>query len=98
MSTTFLRNARVEAAPLNDEAILFDPQSSKFFMLNRTSAFIWERLSSPTTAESLATELCAHFDSATPADVAKDVHRALEDMLSMELVIASNATIDRAPG
>ena len=77
---------------MNDEAILLDPATSKFFMLNRTSAFIWEHLSSPATAKSLASAICGHFSNAVPEDVEKDVGAALEDMLSMDLVVVRDGT------
>lgn len=91
MDRTFARNPRIEAAPLNEEAILLDPATSKFFMLNRTSAFIWERLSAPSTADSLAGEICKSFENVTPADALKDVRATLEEMLSMELVVTQDA-------
>ena len=91
MNRTFQRNQRIEAAPLNEEAILFDPTSSKFFMLNRTSSFIWDRLSAPSTAESLAGEVCKSFENIGPEDALKDVRTALDEMLSMELVVASES-------
>src|SRR5262249_39623808 len=62
MNRTFQRTPQVESAPLNDEAILLNPTTSSFFMLNRTSSFIWDQLSKPTTAESLADQICETFD------------------------------------
>jgi hypothetical protein len=91
MNRMFQQNPRVEAAPLNEEAILFDPTGSKFFMLNSTSSFIWGRLTSPSTAESLASDICKHFDNIAPADAMKDVQSTLEQMLSMELVVVKDA-------
>ena len=89
MNRTFQRNPQVESAPLNDEAILLNPTTSRFFMLNRTSSFIWEQLSKPTTAESLAAQVCECFDGVTAADALNDVKTTLDEMLSLELVIAS---------
>lgn len=90
MNRTFQRNQRIEGAPLNTEAILFDPTSTKFFMLNRTSSFIWERLSTPATAESLTSDICKSFDNIAHADALNDVRTALDEMLSMELVVAND--------
>lgn len=80
----------MEAAPLNDEAILFDPANSKFFLLNRTSSFIWDRLATPATAEALAGEICKAFDDVAPTDVQNDVRTTLDQMLSMELVVTKD--------
>ena len=91
MVRTFQRNPRVEAAPLNEEAILLDPATSKFFMLNSTSSFIWERLAAPATADALASEICNAFDNVALPDALNDVRAALDEMLSMELVVASES-------
>jgi hypothetical protein len=91
MNRTFQRHPRVEAAPLNEEAILLDPATSKFFMLNRTSSFIWARLSTPCTAESLAGEICKSFDSVAMPDALNDVRTALDEMLSMGLVVSNES-------
>jgi tRNA A37 threonylcarbamoyltransferase TsaD len=97
MNRLFRQNPRIEAAPLDDEAILFDPTASKFFMLNRTSSFVWQRLSTPSSAKTLADELCKHFDSVVPSDVLNDVEHALEQMLSMDLVVAGDAAVNPQP-
>jgi len=86
MSQTYRRNTAVEAAPLNDEAILLEPEVSKFYLLNRTSSFLWERLSEPATAEALASEVCKTFDDIAQGDALRDVQIALEEMVSMKLV------------
>jgi hypothetical protein len=91
MDLTFQRHQRVEAAPLNEEAILLDPATSKFFMLNSTSSFIWEHLSTPTTAESLAGELCKAFDNVAMPQALNDVRAALDEMLSMGLVVTNKS-------
>ena len=91
MDRTFQRNQGVEAAPLNDEAILLDPSTSKFFMLNRTSSFIWERLATPSTAESLAGEICKCFDNVALPDALNDVRTTLDEMLSMGLIFTKDS-------
>src|SRR6266849_3992653 len=35
------RNSRVEEAPLQNDLMLFDPQTAKFYVLNGTMAFVW---------------------------------------------------------
>ena len=89
MDRTFQRNTSVEAAPLNEETILLDPATSKFFMLNHTSAFIWERLATPASAESIAGEICQSYDKVALADALKDVRAALDEMLAMGLIVAA---------
>ena len=89
MGMTFERNPEVEAAPLNEEAILFDPNSSKFFMLNSTSAFIWEQLSTPISIDRLATAIADNFADVTPENAIVDVRDTLKQLVSMDLVVAT---------
>lgn len=89
MGKTFERNQQVEAAPLNEEAILFEPNSSKFFMLNSTSAFIWEQLSTPVSIERIATAIADNFADVTPQNAVADVRNTVEELVSMDLVVAS---------
>jgi coenzyme PQQ synthesis protein D (PqqD) len=91
MGRTYERNQGVEAAPLNEEAILLDPATSKFFMLNRTSSFIWDRLATPTTAELLAGAICQSFDNVDMPDALRDVRATLDEMQSMGLVLSKDA-------
>jgi len=90
MGTTFERNQEVEASPLNEEAILLEPVSSKFFMLNSTSAFIWEQLSAPATIEQIATAIVDTFADVTPETATADARSTLEELVSMNLVVATD--------
>jgi hypothetical protein len=89
MAMTFERNKEVEAAPLNEEAILLDPTSSQFFMLNSTSAFIWDQLSTPATIERIATAVVDTFADVTHETATTDVSTTLEELVSKNLVIAT---------
>jgi hypothetical protein len=89
MGKTFKQNQEVEAAPLNEEAILLDPTSSKFFMLNSTSAFVWEQLSTPATIEGIATAIVGSFADVTPETAIADVRSTVEELVSMNLVVAT---------
>jgi hypothetical protein len=81
------QNAAVEAAPLQQETILFHPQFNRFCILNRTSSFIWNRVRSPMSAEQIAEELSASFSGVTPADAFKDVLTTLSELVTLDLVI-----------
>jgi Coenzyme PQQ synthesis protein D (PqqD) len=75
-------------ASLNEEAILFDPDKSRFFVLNHTGSFLWAQLSEPNTAEHLAREICKSFDGIELADALPDVQNALRQLLSLEIIVA----------
>ena len=90
MQMKFQQNPRVEAAPLNEESILFDPTGSKFFMLNSSSAFMWEKLASPISAQVLASQLCERFEGVSIEAALADVQTTLEQLRSMDLVLIAN--------
>jgi hypothetical protein len=89
MEKTFVQNRDVEAAPLNEEAILLEPISSNFFMLNSTSAFVWEQLSTPATIEGIATAIVDKFADVTRENATADVRSTIEELVSMNLVVAT---------
>jgi hypothetical protein len=86
MSVNYRRNPDIEAAPMQGEAILFDPVSNRFCLLNGTAAFVWEKLETPATVEQLSAELCRHFDVPEPARVEQDVREALVRFTELALV------------
>jgi coenzyme PQQ synthesis protein D (PqqD) len=81
------RNGAVETAPLQKDAILYHPDSKRFCILNQTSAFIWDRLQSPSSATQIAEGLSVQFSDVTPATALKDVQEALSTMLELGLVV-----------
>ena len=86
MTRTYKQNPNVEGAPLNEEAILFDPTSTNFFMLNRTSSLIWDNLAEPNSAEALAARICSAFDGVSQDLALQDVSSTLDQMLSLGLI------------
>ena len=83
------RNPRIEEAPLQRELMLFDPESSQFFVLNGTMAFLWQHCDGHKSAEQLAAELATAFDTKEPSEVATDVREALESLLERGLIVDS---------
>ena len=88
----FQRNAAVETAPLQQDAILFHPRINRFCILNRTSSFIWSNLQTPISPEQLAHELCATFEGVTIASALEDVRKALEKLEELDLVVTQTST------
>jgi hypothetical protein len=87
MLQQFHRNPRVELAPLDAEAILFDPHGNKFLVLNNTSSFLWDCLAEPCTASDLARAVCDRFDGVAFPDALRDVEQILGDMVSRDLLV-----------
>lgn len=84
----FVRKPQVEEAPLSGELMLFDPSSSRFFVLNRTMAFIWQRCDGQHTVARMLEQLTQEFDGAQFGTAAADLERAIEELVSMGLAVA----------
>lgn len=86
----FVRSAEVEEAPLQGELMLFDPRSSRFFVLNRTMTFVWKRCDGRHTVAAMAGEMKAEFDGVDPGAAEQDVRRALGELETLGLLAAAS--------
>jgi hypothetical protein len=84
---TLRRNPKIEEAPLEKELMLFDPESSRFFVLNGTMAFIWRCWDATLTPSAIVHRLSAEFEGVDPVEAEADVRGALEDMISKRLLV-----------
>ena len=82
----YSRNAGVEAAPLQQETVLFNPATKNFSVLNETAAFIWGMLDGPRAVAEISTNLCAEFDGVDFENASEDVLQVLEHLVELELV------------
>jgi hypothetical protein len=82
----FHRNSRVEAAPFESDAILFNPDTKQFVKLNPTTALIWHRLDGGATVEDIAATLCERFRGVQPDQAKEDTNAALHEMVRLGLV------------
>jgi hypothetical protein len=87
VTTSYRRNPAVEAAPMQDETILFDPATNKFCLLNGTAAWLWSRLEEPCTVEQLSSGLLENFHGVTPMDADRDVRSAIEHFRDLSFVV-----------
>lgn len=89
MGSAFVASAGLEAAPLQDGSVLFDPKTGKFIMLNRSAALLWSQLSTPRTEDDLFGLLGTAFpDAAIPR---QHVTEALDQLQRMGIVSAGGA-------
>ena len=86
MQNRYVRNARVETAPMKDETVLFNPGNKKFCVLNVTAAMIWGILDRPRTVPEIVASVCAQYASADPAKVEQDVRQALNELQEIECI------------
>ncbi len=92
MSARYSRNSKVEAAPMRDECVLFNPQNNKFCLLNRTASLLWGKLDAPKSAEELAAELETHFDGVLRDQAVKDVESAFQELVATGCVVAAQGS------
>jgi PqqD family protein of HPr-rel-A system len=86
MSALFVRNQSIEAAPLQQELMLFSAATKKFCVLNPSAAHIWARLEQPRTEDELVASLCEQFNAANREAVEQDVRGVLGLLESLDLV------------
>lgn len=60
----YVRSEKALATPVDDELVMFDAESGKYYGLNEVATAIWERLAKPHTLEELVDGLTAEFDVA----------------------------------
>lgn len=85
------RNPKIEEAPLQGELMLFDPASSRFFVLNRTMAYVWRRCEGELTWRGLVDGLAAEFSGVEPQAAEADLRRAVDELLGLGLVFDARA-------
>lgn len=88
-SRVLRRNPKIEEAPLEKELMLFDPDTSSFFVLNRTMASIWHGCDGTLTPAGIVERLTREFDGVDPAAAEADVRQALEDLILKGLLVDS---------
>lgn len=79
------RNPSIEEAPLQGDLMLFDPETSKFYVLNQTMAYVWKNWDGD--AGSLATKMEQDFANAEPSQLSADVDAALSDLRELGLFL-----------
>ncbi len=82
------RNPKIEEAPLERDLMLFDPASSKFYVLNRTMAFVWRECDGEKTVETILERMTQNFRDVDRASASRDIGAAVEQLVSLGLVNA----------
>jgi coenzyme PQQ synthesis protein D (PqqD) len=84
----FSRTPQIEEAPLAGELMLFDPQTSRFFVLNRTMAFVWRRCGGNHTVARMLADITQEFEGVDPEVAVTDLEKSIEELVTMGLVVA----------
>jgi hypothetical protein len=81
------RNPQVEEAPLQGELMVFDPASSRFFVLNRTMTFVWRRCDGAHGVADMVDELRSEFSEVDRETAFGDLEKALGELASLGLLV-----------
>jgi PqqD family protein of HPr-rel-A system len=81
------RKPQVEEAPLQGELMLFDPESARFFVLNRTMAFVWSRCDGGHTLDALLDAMESEFSDVDRSAAEGDLRQAVQELRSLGLVV-----------
>ena len=92
MNTTYIATAGLESAPLQDGSVLYNLQTGKFILLNRSAAFLWTELVAPTGKDDLSRRLCATYPQAATPGLLRDVEAALSSFQDLQLVSSREGT------
>jgi hypothetical protein len=84
---TLRKNPQIEAAPLKDELLLFNASSNKFFVMNASAAFLWERIRDTASEETLASAMCESFSGLSADQALADVRNTVKMMVDLGLLI-----------
>ncbi len=87
----YRRRQDIEAAPLKDELLLFNAESKKFFVMNTTAAFLWDKLREPAGQPALVAALCAAFSGISEQQAVADVASTISMLVDLGLVDGDEA-------
>jgi Coenzyme PQQ synthesis protein D (PqqD) len=85
------RNPKIEEAPLESDLMLFDPANSKFYVLNRTMAFVWRECDGQKTVGAILDRMTQSFRNVDAMSASKDLGIAVDQLVSLGLVQAENS-------
>ena len=86
MSTHYVAAAGLETAPLADGAVLYNLNTSKFVMLNRSADVLWSELSKAKTEEELVQGLRRTYPEIDSPTARKAVTETLASLRGLDLV------------
>ncbi|MCA1641930.1 MAG: PqqD family protein [Acidobacteria bacterium] len=70
------------------EAVLVDMNARRYYTLNETAIFVWQRLEKNTSAEEIARELADTYD-VTPERAAASVQKLLAELSQRNLLTSA---------
>jgi coenzyme PQQ synthesis protein D (PqqD) len=86
-TSSLRRNPKIEEAPLQGELMLFDPTTSKFFVMNPTMAFLWRKCDGDRALSAIIESLSIEFSGVDPVVAETELRQALDDLVALGLLI-----------
>jgi len=81
------RNPAIEEAPLQGEMMLFNAETSKFFVLNPAMALAWRCCDGAHSLEDISAEMASQFRGVDAAQAANDVAKAVDELYGLGLLL-----------
>jgi len=86
MTERYLRNPKIEEAPLGSDIMLFDPAKSQFYVLNSTMAYLWRRCEGDVDMEEIVDSVPKNFAMSDGAPISADMKAGLDELLSLGMI------------
>jgi hypothetical protein len=86
MTERYLRNPKIEEAPLGSDIMLFDPAKSQFYVLNSTMAYLWRHCDGEFDMEGIVESVPKNFALSDGAPVAADMKAGLDELLALGMI------------
>ena len=68
--------------------MLFDPTTSKFFVMNRTMAFLWRHCDGGRPVSSIVARLSEEFSDVDPITAEAELLRSVDELVELGLLLS----------
>jgi Coenzyme PQQ synthesis protein D (PqqD) len=86
MIERYMRNPKIEEAPLGSDIMLFDPAKSQFYVLNSTMAYLWRHCGGDFDMDSIVKSVPRDFALSDGAPIAADMKAGLDELLALGMI------------
>ena len=86
MADRYVRNPKIEEAPLGSDIMLFDPAKSQFYVLNSTMAYLWKRCEGDVDMDGLIKSVPQSFALSEGHPVDADMKAGLEELIALGMI------------
>jgi hypothetical protein len=86
MAERYVRNPKIEEAPLGSDIMLFDPAKSQFYVLNSTMAYLWKHCEGEVDMDGLIKSVPNAFALSEGHSIDVDMKAGLEELLALGMI------------